>query len=81
MQSFNYTYEDFLFFGGYPGAAVIRDDANRWTDYLRSSIIDATIENDVLEMEDVRKPALMKALFDLGATLFRPRAILPQDPR
>ena len=34
---------------------------------MRDSIIEPTISNDVLEQEDVRKPVLLRALFDLGA--------------
>ena len=65
--AFGYSLEDFLRFGGYPGAAPLRSDVDRWRDYMRSSIIDATISKDVLQMEDVRKPALMQELFYLGA--------------
>lgn len=34
---------------------------------MRDSIVESTISRDVLQMEDVRKPALMRALFELGA--------------
>lgn len=65
--AFGYSLEDFLVFGGYPGAASLRGDAERWRRYMRDSIVEATISRDVLQMEDVRKPALMRALFELGA--------------
>lgn len=66
-EAFGYSLDDFLYFGGYPGAAAIKDDENRWLDYLRGSIIEPTITQDVLEMETVRKPALLRALFEVGA--------------
>ncbi len=67
QESFGYTLEDFLFYGGYPGAAGLRDNEPRWLDYMRDSIIQATISKDILQLEDVRKPALLEALFLLGA--------------
>ena len=36
--------------------------------YIREAIIEPTISQDVLALEDIRKPALMRALFRLGAT-------------
>lgn len=66
-EAFGYTLDDFLFYGGYPGAAALRDNEERWLDYLRDSIIQATLSKDILQLEDVRKPALLQALFLLGA--------------
>lgn len=66
-EVFGFTLDDFLFFGGFPGAARLAVDKRRWQAYMRDSIIEPTISNDVLEQEDVRKPALLRALFDLGA--------------
>lgn len=66
-EAFGFSLDDFLFFGGFPGAARLVQDESRWRAYMRDSIIEPTISNDVLAQEDVRKPALMRALFDLGA--------------
>lgn len=66
-EAFGYDLDDYLMFGGYPGAALLKDDVGRWREYMRDSIIESTISRDVLQMEDVRKPALMRALFELGA--------------
>ena len=66
-EAFGFTLDDFLFYGGFPGAARLAGDERRWRAYMRDSIIEPTISNDVLEQEGVRKPALMRALFDLGA--------------
>ena len=67
-DAFGYTLDDFLFFGGYPGAARFRADEGRWLRYMRDSIIEPTIAKDVLSLSEVRKPALMRALFEIGAT-------------
>ncbi len=39
----------------------------RWLDYMRESIIEATVSNDVLQMESVRKPMLLKRAFEYGS--------------
>ncbi|MDR3257049.1 MAG: ATP-binding protein [Endomicrobium sp.] len=66
-KAFGYTLEDFIFFGGYPGAATLKNDEERWARYIGSSIVEPTISQDVLLMEEVRKPALLHSLFKLGA--------------
>ncbi|MDR2714828.1 MAG: ATP-binding protein [Coriobacteriales bacterium] len=66
-DAFGYTLEDFLYFGGYPGTAKLRGDIERWRRYMSASIVEPTISQDVLQMEEVRKPALMRALFYTGA--------------
>ena len=60
-EAFDYNFDDYLMFGGYPGAAILKNDEDRWREYMRDSIVEATISRDVLQMEDVRKPALMYA--------------------
>lgn len=67
LDAFGYSLEDYLYFGGYPGAARLITDEQRWGSYIRDAVIEPTISQDVLALEDVRKPALMRALFRLGA--------------
>lgn len=67
-QAFGYSLEDYLYLGGYPGAAIFAKDEKRWASYVRDAIIEPTISQDVLALGQVRKPALMRALFRLGAT-------------
>lgn len=67
-EAFGYSLDDFLFFGGYPGASVFKDDTDRWFAYVHDAIIEPTITQDVLEMETVKKPAILRALFEIGAT-------------
>jgi hypothetical protein len=65
--AFDFTFEDYLYFGGYPGAASLKKSKQRWKNYMRDSIIEATISRDILQLENIKKLALMKALFELGA--------------
>ena len=64
---FEFDLDRFLLYGGYPGAAPLASDRDRWFSYLDDSIVESTISNDVLQLENVRKPALFKRLFELGA--------------
>jgi len=67
-EAFGYSLDDFLFFGGYPGAAPLIRDESRWARYIGNSIVEPTISQDILLMEEVRKPALLRALFVLGSS-------------
>ena len=63
---FGLSLDEYIYFGGYPGAAPLRDDVERWTRYIRDSLVETTISRDVLLMTRVDKPALLRQLFDLG---------------
>jgi len=64
--AFGFTLEQFLFFGGYPGAAPLIGDQDRWARYIRDALIETTIARDVLLLTRVDKPALLRRLFELG---------------
>ena len=63
---FGFTLEQYLYFGGYPGAAPLANDSQRWRRYLLDSLIETTIARDVLLLTRVDKPALLRRLFELG---------------
>lgn len=65
-QAFGFTLDQYLYFGGYPGAAPLIGDPPRWRRYLLESLIETTISRDVLLMTRVDKPALLRRLFELG---------------
>ncbi len=65
-DAFDWPVERFLFYGGYPGAAVLVDDHGRWVRYIRDALIETTIARDVLLLTRVDKPALLRRLFELG---------------
>jgi predicted AAA+ superfamily ATPase len=64
--AFGWKIEQYLYFGGYPGAASLIEDEERWRRYLLDSLIETTISRDILLMTRVDKPALLKQLFRLG---------------
>jgi len=65
-SAFGFSLEQYLYFGGYPGAASLVGDPERWRRYLLDALIETTISRDVLLMTRVDKPALLRRLFELG---------------
>lgn len=64
---FGFTLDQYIYFGGYPGAATLIDDEERFNHYIQSSIIEATINKDILLDTPISKPALLRQTFELGA--------------
>lgn len=64
--AFGWSLDEFLFYGGYPGAAPLIDDPARWTRYIMDSLIETAIARDVLLLTRVDKPALLRRLFELA---------------
>ena len=67
-ECFGFTLDQFLFYGGYPGAADLINNPDRWEQYIQSAIIDATINKDILMNTPISKPALLRQTFELGAS-------------
>lgn len=65
-MAFGWTIEQSIFYGGYPGAALLIDDHDRWSRYVRDSLIETTLSRDVLLLSRVDKPALLRRMFELG---------------
>jgi uncharacterized protein len=65
-EAFGWALDQFIYFGGYPGAAALITDQNRWTRYIRDSLIETSISRDVLLLNPVHKPALLRRMFQLG---------------
>ena len=67
-EAFGFTLADWLWFGGYPGAAAFSDDEVAWKRYVADSLIETVLSRDVLQLQTVNKPALLRHLFALAAT-------------
>lgn len=64
--AFGWSLEQYLFYGAYPGAAPLVHQHDRWSRYVRDSLVETTIARDVLLLSRVDKPALLRRLFELG---------------
>jgi predicted AAA+ superfamily ATPase len=49
--------------GGYPGGQALLGQLDRWRAYLKDSIIEPAIGRDILNLEMVRKPALLRQVY------------------
>ena len=65
-DAFGFTLDQFIYYGGYPGAASLIAEPERWAAYVRDALIETTISKDVLLMSPVHKPALLRRVFDLA---------------
>jgi len=66
QKAFKFTPDQFVWFGGYPGAAGLINDEARWKEYIKNSLIETTISKDIFMLAKIDKPALLKRLFELG---------------
>lgn len=68
QKAFGWSLDQWFFFGGYPGAAEFVNDERAWKRYVTDSLIDTVLARDVLQLQTVNKPALLRQLFALAAT-------------
>lgn len=66
--AFGFTPAQYVWYGGYPGAASLRKDPLRWKDYVLHSLIETTLSKDILMLNRVDKPALLRNLFEIGCS-------------
>lgn len=55
--------DQFVRLGSYPGGQAFLDQPERWRAYLRDSIIEPAIGRDIMNLEVVRKPALLRQVY------------------
>lgn len=65
-KAFQWSKEQYVWFGGYPGSADLIADEERWKKYISDSLIETSISRDILMLTRVDKPALLRRLFELG---------------
>lgn len=65
-SAFGITADQYVWFGGYPGAVPLMNDETRWKKYVGDALIETSISKDILMLTRVDKPALLRKLFELG---------------
>ncbi len=66
-EAFGWSLDQWIYFGGYPGAAPLIGDEPVWKRYVADSLIETVLARDVLQMQTITKPALLRHLFGLAA--------------
>jgi len=65
--AFGWSLDRWIYFGGYPGAAAFADNVADWRQYVSDSLIETVLARDVLQLQRVAKPALLRHLFLMAA--------------
>jgi hypothetical protein len=65
-DAFGWDLDKWIYFGGYPGAAELIDKETDWSRYVTDSLIETVIAKDVLQLQTVAKPILLRHLFLLS---------------
>jgi uncharacterized protein len=67
---FDISFDEYVFYGGYPGALQIfldsGRDVERWGAYVRDALIETVLNKDILLLTPVAKPALFRQVFALA---------------
>lgn len=63
--AFGHSLEQYISFGGYPGAVRFEEDLERWYAYMKESIVEAVIGKDILQNRRVANPALFRQAFEI----------------
>jgi predicted AAA+ superfamily ATPase len=64
---FGWNIAQYIYYGGYPGAAQYISNESRWRNYVKDSLIEPSISKDVLMNTNILKPQLLRQLFELGS--------------
>lgn len=67
QTAFGFSLDQYIYFGGYPGAAQFIHDETRWKRYIKDNIITPAVEQDIKLTANIYKPVLMKRLFQLSS--------------
>jgi predicted AAA+ superfamily ATPase len=68
VDCFGLGLDEYIFFGGYPGALALRDDEVRWGRYIRDSLIETVLSKDILLLAPISKPVLLRQTFGLAVS-------------
>lgn len=67
-EAFGWDLDKYIYFGGYPGSAKLINDEERWSNYIRDSLIETTISRDIFLLTRIDKQPLFRQLFKLGTS-------------
>ena len=65
-EAFGFSMDEYVYFGGFPGLAPDIQDEDRWRNLMEDSIISPILTRDILEVEEIRNPALLRQVFELA---------------
>ena len=66
-DAFGISMEQFIYFGGFPGLAPYINDEDRWRRIMEDAIISPILNHDILDIEEIRNPSLLRQVFETGS--------------
>jgi uncharacterized protein len=67
-DAFGWDLDRWIFFGGYPRAASLAGDELAWRSFVLESLIETALARDVLSVQAVAKPTLLRHVFGFTAS-------------
>jgi len=64
--AFGWDLNQYLMFGGYPGAAHLISDTERWQAFMRDSVIESVLAKDIFMLAAIGKPALFRQVLEIA---------------
>ena len=64
--AFGWELDQFLFYGGYPGAVPFINDFSTWKDYVQNSLLETVIGRDIPDVQNIDNPALFRQTLGLA---------------
>jgi predicted AAA+ superfamily ATPase len=65
-EAFDIGIDEYIFYGGYPGAIDYISDWPRWQSYVVHSLIETTVTKDILLTHRIDKPLLFRRMFEFA---------------
>ncbi len=65
-DAFGFSIDQFIYFGGFPGLAPDVSDEDRWRDLMEDTIISPILSRDILEVDEIRNPSLLRQVFEIA---------------
>jgi hypothetical protein len=65
---FGWDLRQYIYFGGYPGAAEYAEQETRWRNYVKDALVEPSISKDILMDAKIMKPQLLRQLFEIGSS-------------
>jgi predicted AAA+ superfamily ATPase len=65
-EAFGWDINQYLMFGGYPGAANLIDDHERWQSFMRDSVLESVLSKDIFMLAKINKPALFRQVLEVA---------------
>ncbi len=66
-EAYGVTLQEYIWFGGYPGAHFLQANEERWKNYVLNALIETAISKDILMLQRIDKPALLRRTFEVAA--------------